>query len=212
MPILYCCVARGHDILVEAYTSDSSEGNFSQVASSALRNLSTNTDYKTIYKAAEQYLFLVYVRNGVTYLCVIDRDFNKGTANEYLLDVIEKTEGYTRDQPDGRSDFTEQQKNEITKEMRKQKITKLDKVQGEVDELKDILVQNLEKILSRGDKLDVLMDKAEQLEIHAHAFQKTAKKTEGRFKDRNRRYKILLGVVIAVIIIIVIVVPIALSL
>ena len=37
-------------------------------------------------------------------------------------------------------------------------------LQSQVDEVKGVMTQNIEKVLERGDRLDDLMDKTEELE------------------------------------------------
>ncbi|XP_071952676.1 vesicle-associated membrane protein 7B-like [Antedon mediterranea] len=204
MPILYSCVARGKNILVD-HTS-SNEGSFSQVASSALHNISTSSDYKTIYEA-DQYLFFVYVKSGVTYLCAAEKDYSRTKAYDYLLDIIEKTESYTVSQD---SEFTQQQREEITKIMTnssgKPVNTKLTKLQDDVDELQDIMIHNVEQILKRGDKLDDLMEKSDLLELQAQSFAKTTKKVHKKYWYKNARYKVILGVIIGIVVVTILVI------
>jgi synaptobrevin family protein YKT6 len=53
----------------------------------------------------------------------------------------------------------------------------LTKIQGDLDETKIILRNTIESVLERGEKLDDLISKSEQLSIQSIAFYKTAKKT-----------------------------------
>lgn len=53
----------------------------------------------------------------------------------------------------------------------------LTKIQGDLDETKIILKNTIESVLDRGEKLDELVNKSEQLSIQSKAFYKTAKKT-----------------------------------
>lgn len=53
----------------------------------------------------------------------------------------------------------------------------LTKIQGDLDETKIILRNTIEAVLERGEKLDDLVSKSEQLSIQSKAFYKTAKKT-----------------------------------
>ena len=40
----------------------------------------------------------------------------------------------------------------------------MSKLQSQVDEVKGVMTQNIEKVLERGDRLEDLMDKTEELE------------------------------------------------
>ncbi|XP_066156557.1 synaptobrevin homolog YKT6 [Euwallacea fornicatus] len=53
----------------------------------------------------------------------------------------------------------------------------LTKIQGELDETKIILHNNIQAVLDRGEKLDDLVSKSEGLSIQSKAFYKTARKT-----------------------------------
>lgn len=53
----------------------------------------------------------------------------------------------------------------------------LTKMQGDLDETKIILRNTIEAVLERGEKLDDLVSKSEELSVQSKAFYKTAKKT-----------------------------------
>jgi synaptobrevin homolog YKT6 len=53
----------------------------------------------------------------------------------------------------------------------------LTKMQGDLDETKIILRNTIEAVLERGEKLDDLVAKSEDLSVQSKAFYKTAKKT-----------------------------------
>ena len=46
----------------------------------------------------------------------------------------------------------------------KESNSKVSALQNQVDEVKDIMIQNIDNVLSRGEKLDDLMQKTEDLE------------------------------------------------
>ena len=48
-------------------------------------------------------------------------------------------------------------------------------VRGKLDDVKDVMVKNIEMVLERGEKLELLMDKSEQLQLDAFRFQKSSK-------------------------------------
>jgi len=59
---------------------------------------------------------------------------------------------------------------------REAEMEKIRRVHQQVDEVKGILVQNVEKVLERGERLDELTDKSESLEQSASMFKKGATK------------------------------------
>jgi hypothetical protein len=48
-------------------------------------------------------------------------------------------------------------------------------VGAQVSEVKEIMMQNIEKVLDRGEKLELLVDKTENLRYQADQFQKSGK-------------------------------------
>ena len=56
---------------------------------------------------------------------------------------------------------------------------KLTKIQKNLDEIKDVMHKNIEEVLKRGETLDTLMDKSDDLSSSSKLFYKKA-------KDQNR--------------------------
>ena len=48
-------------------------------------------------------------------------------------------------------------------------------VRGQLNEVKDIMVENIEKVLQRGEKIELLVDKTEALSQSAKRFQTQSK-------------------------------------
>ena len=48
-------------------------------------------------------------------------------------------------------------------------------VHKKLDDVKSVMVQNIEMVLERGEKLELLVDKSEQLQLDAFRFQKSSK-------------------------------------
>ena len=52
---------------------------------------------------------------------------------------------------------------------------KITKVKGELEEVKGVMVENIEKVLERGEKIELLVDKTDRLNQTAFKFEKTSK-------------------------------------
>jgi vesicle-associated membrane protein 7 len=50
-----------------------------------------------------------------------------------------------------------------------------------IDEVKDLTIKNMEKLIDRGDKLDVLVEKSKDLETSAKTFHKSSSKLRNLF-------------------------------
>ena len=72
-------------------------------------------------------------------------------------------------------------------------------LQSEVNQVKDVMTDNIDKILKRGDALDDLADRTNQLESTAIQFNVQAKKIKRKMWWKNTKMMIILVGVILVI-------------
>ncbi|XP_022110982.1 vesicle-associated membrane protein 7-like isoform X2 [Acanthaster planci] len=168
MTILYSCIARGGTLLVE--NSASSEHKFSSVCQSMLQNIPYK-DSKMVY-TSDQYMFPVIVQDGITYLCATTPDFSKQKSHAFLSEIIRRITSsslgqrvqHAREQELDR-DFSIVLSQEMDHYSHmKESSSSITNLQNQVDEVKGIMIQNIDKVLSRGDKLEDLMQKTEDLE------------------------------------------------
>ena len=76
---------------------------------------------------------------------------------------------------------------------------KIAEVQMEIDASKHSVSQAIDKTVARGDKLEDLDQKAENMRDHAELFNKNARKARWEFLKQNIKIKILCGVAILVV-------------
>ncbi|XP_069557633.1 vesicle-associated membrane protein 8 isoform X2 [Brachyistius frenatus] len=81
---------------------------------------------------------------------------------------------------------------------------KLDQVQGQVNEVKVILKDNIDKVLQRGDRLDDLIGKTDDLQATADSFQRTSTRVARKYWWKNIKMMILIGAVVLIILILII--------
>lgn len=89
-------------------------------------------------------------------------------------------------------------------------IKQMDKVQTEVDELKGIMVENIDKIIERGLNLNDLKESCDNLEVQAGQFKLTSKKVKRKMFLKNKKYLLLIVLSISVLICILVIVLVAL--
>ncbi|KAL9275820.1 putative vesicle-associated membrane protein 726 [Drosera capensis] len=205
--LIYSFVARGTVILAE-YTEFT--GNFTAIASQCLNKLPA-TNNKFTYNC-DGHTFNFLVDNGFTYCVVavesvgrqlpiaflerIKDDFIKkyggGKAATALPNSLNKDFGpklkehmqYSVDHPD--------------------EMNKLSKVQAQISEVKGVMMENIEKVLDRGEKIELLVDKTDNLRNQAQEFRQQGTKMRRKMWLQNMKIKlIVLGIIIALILIIV---------
>lgn len=81
---------------------------------------------------------------------------------------------------------------------------KLDQVQGQVNEVKVILKDNINKVLERGDRLDDLIGKTDDLQASADSFQRTSTRVARKYWWKNIKMMIIIGVIVVIIIVLII--------
>ncbi|KAL0785568.1 hypothetical protein Bca101_001814 [Brassica carinata] len=83
-------------------------------------------------------------------------------------------------------------------------ISKLAKVKAQVSEVKGVMMENIEKVLDRGEKIELLVDKTENLRSQAQDFRTQGTQMRRKMWFQNMKIKlIVLAIVIALILIIV---------
>ena len=129
-----------------------------------------------------EYMCHAYVRSdSLVGLCVSDHEYPNRVAHTLLTKILED---FTAQVP--RSQWTEGKEVagfagpldvHLKKFQNPVEADPMMKVQNELDETKIILHNTIEAVLSRGEKLDDLVDKSEGLSLQSKTFYKTARKT-----------------------------------
>ena len=82
-----------------------------------------------------------------------------------------------------------------------EEINKVAKVQTQVAEVKEIMMQNIEKVPDRGEKLELLVDKTENLRYQADQFQKGGKALRNKMWWQNVKMKLLVALIVSIVIV-----------
>ncbi|KAK4564234.1 hypothetical protein RGQ29_006350 [Quercus rubra] len=206
-PLIYAFVARGTVILSE-YTEFS--GNFNSIAFQCLQKL-PSTNNKFTYNC-DAHTFNYLVDNGFTYCVVADESVGRQVPMAFLERI---KDDFVSRYSAGKADTA--QANSLNKEFgpklkehmqycvdHPEEISKLAKVKAQVSEVKGVMMENIEKVLDRGEKIELLVDKTENLHQQAQDFRTSGTKIRRKMWLQNMKIKlIVLGILIALILIIV---------
>jgi len=131
--------------------------------------------------------YVVHVWNGLNNLstcAVTDEDYNTRVAFSLLNKVFANYQQQQQQQQ--QVDWENETKNNnqespalkalLQEFQNPAEADKIIKVQGQLEEIKDIMTQNIEQVLHRGETLDSLLDKSKILDDQAKLFYKKAKK------------------------------------
>ncbi|KAJ3152744.1 hypothetical protein HDU86_005501 [Geranomyces michiganensis] len=78
-------------------------------------------------------------------------------------------------------------------------------VQGQVDEVVGIMHQNIEKVMQRGERLESLQNKTDDLQQGALQFKRGATKVRRQMWWKDLKLKIVIAVIVIIILIVIIV-------
>ncbi|ESW12565.1 hypothetical protein PHAVU_008G123800 [Phaseolus vulgaris] len=205
--LIYSFVARGTVILAE-FTEFT--GNFTGVAAQCLQKLPSSNN-KFTYNC-DGHTFNYLVDNGFTY-CVVAVE---SAGRQIPIAFLERIkEDFTKKYAGGKAATAAAQSlnREFGPKLKEQmqycvdhpeEVSKLAKVKAQVSEVKGVMMENIEKVLDRGEKIELLVDKTENLRSQAQDFRQQGTKIRRKMWFQNMKIKlIVLGIIIALILIIV---------
>ncbi|KAG7028772.1 putative vesicle-associated membrane protein, partial [Cucurbita argyrosperma subsp. argyrosperma] len=183
--LIYSFVARGTVIIAE-YTGFS--GNFTSIASQCLQKLPASNN-KFTYNC-DGHTFNYLVENGFTY-CVVAIE---AAGRQIPIAFLERV----------KEDFNKRYGGGKASTAAAKKISKLAKVKAQVSEVKGVMMENIEKVLDRGEKIELLVDKTENLRSQAQDFRTQGTKMKRKMWYQNMKMKLIVfGIVLALILIII---------
>lgn len=202
MTILYVLVARGSTILAE-YTTTS--GNFPQVTRTILTKIKPQ-DSKMSY-VYDDFVFHYLVEDGLIFLCMCDESSKRRIPFQMLEDIKNRFLGAYGDRAQTAIAFAmnEDFGRTLQKQLQHYNSPEADMVgttQKKLDDVKDVMVQNIEMVLERGEKLELLVDKTNNLQLQSFKFQSNAKALRHAMFMRKVKMYALVFFVVALIMVI----------
>jgi len=186
------------------------KGNFTSIAAQCLQKLPASNN-KFTYNC-DNHTFNYLVEDGFAYCVVADESVGRQVPMAFLERV---KEDFKRRYGGGRADTAVANSlnrdfgSKLKEHMQycvdhPEEISKLAKVKAQVSEVKGVMMDNIEKVLDRGEKIELLVDKTENLRFQAQDFQKKGTDLRRKMWFQNMKVKlIVLGIVVALILIIV---------
>lgn len=186
------------------------KGNFTGIAAQCLQKLPASNN-KFTYNC-DNHTFNYLVEDGFAYCVVADESVGRQVPMAFLERV---KEDFKRRYGGGRADTAVANSlnrdfgSKLKEHMQycidhPEEISKLAKVKAQVSEVKGVMMDNIEKVLDRGEKIELLVDKTENLRFQAQDFQKKGTELRRKMWFQNMKVKlIVLGIVVALILIIV---------
>lgn len=214
-PLLYSCIAFRSTILTEHTTSPASGA--SSLASIILPKIRHERPEKLTYTHNQN--FVHYVADapsdhpdgdpsagGLTYLVVARSDLGRRVPFGYLCEIRKRflstydprSTDFQSVPPYGAANFNGELKTLMveygtTEEGRADAISR---AQGEIENVRGIMTENIERVLERGERIDLLVDKTDRLGGSAHEFRYRSRALRRQMWWKNVKLMALLILVV----------------
>ncbi|XP_073216653.1 vesicle-associated membrane protein 7 isoform X8 [Lepidochelys kempii] len=164
MAILFAVVARGTTILAKHAWCG---GNFLEVTEQILARIPSENN-KLTYSHGN-YLFHYICQDRIIYLCITDDNFERSRAFSFLNEIKKRfqttygSRAQTALPYAMNSEFSSILAAQLKHHSENKGTDQMVETQAQVDELKGIMVRNIDLVAQRGEKLELLIDKTENL-------------------------------------------------
>jgi vesicle-associated membrane protein 7 len=202
MPIIYSLVGRGTTVLAEYATTT---GNFTSVTRLILDKISPDVNEKRSY-VYNRHIFHYIVEDGLVYLCMADEEMSRRIPFAFLIDIKGRWKSAYGD--GGSTAMAYGMNEDFSKVLCKQmdfysndpSADRINKVKGEIDEVKNIMVTNIERVLERGERIELLVDKTDNLSLQANTFKKKSSQLKRAMWWKNMKLWLIIIFVLLLVI------------
>ncbi|KAG6658633.1 vesicle-associated membrane protein 711-like [Carya illinoinensis] len=203
MGILYGMVARGYVVLAEFSAVPTNARDIArQVLGRAQQGIEdSNTSY-----SHDRYIFHVKRTDGLTVLCMADDAFGRRIPFAFLEDIHQKfVKTYGRAILSApfyamNEEFSRILSQEMDRYSNDANADRLNRLKGEMSQVRSVMIDNIEKVLEKGDRLALLVEKTTTLQGNAVRFKRQSRRFKNTLWWRN--VKLTFALVFALLIII----------
>ena len=172
--IEYCAVYRDGKVVSQARGSgaDFSEHEWSQM--NALLSKIPSYDSRYTYKSGDRFYHYI-MENSTACLCIADTKFPQRIAFAFLEEVHKKfmsASASSKRSPFAR-DVSSAFAPVILEVMRKHnslEVDKITRVRRQIDDVKQVMLENIDAVIRRGEDIDTLVDRTSELSSNADNF------------------------------------------
>lgn len=194
---LYAGVIKSSSVFAEAAVA---EGNFSEVIRQLLRK-GLNPDTRVSLNYKDTYHVHYHTEEAMAYVVFTESSFAQRNAFMLLEDIREATNKVGIASP---TSLSLALKEKLSFYNTHPDMDKLAAARRNIEEVNSIMLQNIDKVLERGTKIEILVDKTELMEDRAVAFKKQAVAVKRHYWWLNTKMKLACGLVVLIILLIII--------
>ncbi|KAL2471899.1 vesicle-associated membrane protein [Abeliophyllum distichum] len=178
MAILYALVARGSVVLAE-YSPTTTTAN--TIARQILEKIPGNNDTNVSY-SQDRYIFHVKRTDGLTVLCMADDTAGRRIPFAFLEEIHQRfVRTYGRAVLSAQAyamndEFSRVLSQQIEYFSNDPNADRINRLKGEMSQVRNVMIENIDKVLDRGDRLELLVDKTENMQGNTFRFRKQARR------------------------------------
>ena len=202
MPIVYALVARGKSVLAE-YTNLG--GNFTTVTRVLLSKI-VLTDATKMSYVYDNHVFHYHVDGGMIFMCMVEQEVKKRTAFSFLEGMLASWRGRYAATEQTATAFAMQQdfSKELARLMKHYNSgggggDNISKVQLQIESVKEVMVENIDQLLERGEKIELLVDRTDRLNQTAVKFERSTRALKNDMLWRKVKMYLFILLAVAVL-------------
>lgn len=202
MAIHYAMVARASVVLAE---HSSTTSNANSIARQILEKLPNVADSHLSFSQG-RFIFHVTKADGLTFLCMADDSFGRRIPFAFLEDIRSRfMKAYGRTSQTAlayamNDEFSRVLSQQIDYFSKDPNADNINRMKGEINQVRHVMIENIDKVLERGERLEVLVDKTSAIQNKAFRFRKQTREYRSAMWWRNMKLVSFLIVLVLVII------------
>ena len=181
MEVIYVVIAR-RDVVLAEYTRHS--GNYEQISRVLLKRM--NEDGTAANRLAQlkydAHVFHYSILDGITYMCMTDASAGNRRPFAFLTEVSDTFRSAYGPRAlqaiayEFNADFSPVLRQKVEYHLTNVDADSIGSVKARITDARDIMVDNIERLLERGEKIELLVNKTEAMTEQAFRFEKSATK------------------------------------
>ncbi|XP_022941361.1 vesicle-associated membrane protein 711-like [Cucurbita moschata] len=201
MAIIYALVARGSVVLAEFSATPT---NASSISRQILDKIPGNDDSHVSY-SQDRYLFHVKRTDGLTVLCMADDTAGRRIPFAFLEDIHQRfvrTYGravHSANAYGMNDEFSRVLSQQIEYYSNDPNADRINRLKGEMSQVRNVMIENIDKVLERGDRLELLVDKTTNMQGNTMRFRKQARRFRNTVWWKNVKLMVMLIILLLVI-------------
>jgi vesicle-associated membrane protein 7 len=193
--IFFAIIVRDPDVVMAEFSK--AQGNFPQITRNILPKLPRGGKFSYSYNSTFTYHYMT--KQDLVFLCLADSAFSRRMSFLFLEDLSTRFfEHYvgvykTLIAFGANADFSTVIRDRMVYFNTDPSADKVEALKASLDEVKNIMVDNIDKVLARGEKVELLVKKTEDMSQSAISMHQRAKQVRRKMWCRNVKMYLMLG-------------------